>query len=405
MPLAHAPTAETAPSAPGRARTVLARRLADIVCLPSSRITPVERHMAGDLLVGILAQSPADMRLRCARRIAPLVEVAPGLLRFLLQGDIEVARVVIEESAALSDSQLVAAARTATLEHRMAIARRKGLGELVCEALLAHGEPDVAANVLRNKTARLSHESLERALELSRAHKALCALLLEREELRPAQGFTLFWWAGPAERTKVLTRFAMDRDIMQDAVGDVFAMMASEDWQDPLVRKAMQFIERRQRNRAAVEKSAYDSLEQAIDTALEIGLDAMLAEEIAYLCGIKPVTGAQILTDRGGEPIAVLCKATGLKRAYLVKLWQALKRPAGTADQPDAQLTATIRCYDSLSSGKAQTVLRYWNWALSSELDAVQKAQIRAPEGMALSQDMSTPQRTAALVYGDWRQR
>ena len=404
MPLASAPppasTGETPPG--GRARAVLARRLADIVCLPSSRITPVERHMAGDLLVGILAQSPDSMRLRCARRIAPLAEVAPALLRFLIQGDIETARVVLEESTALSDSQLVAAARGATLEHRLVIARRKGLGELVCEALLAHGEPAVAVNLLRNKTARLSHASLERALELSRTHKPLCALLLEREELRPAQGFTLFWWAGESERARVLARFAMDRDIMQDAVGDVFAMMAREDWQDPLVRKAMQFIERRQRNRAAIEKSAYDSLEQAIDTALEIGLDAMLAEEIAYLSGIKPVTGAQILTDRGGEPIAVLCKATGLKRDYLVKLWRALKRPAGTAEQPDPQLKATIRCYDSLSSGKAQTVLRYWNWALSSELDTAQKACIRAPEGMALSQDMSTPQRTAALVWGAW---
>jgi len=385
MPLASSRTPETAEAVPGHARTVLARRLADIVCLPSSRITPVERHMAGDLLVEILAQSPKAMRLRCAQRIVPLVEVAPGLLRFLIQGDIETARIVLEDSVALSDSQLVAAARSATLEHRMVIARRKGLSSVVCEALLAHGEPDVAANVLKNKTATLSHEGLARALELSREYKALCALLLEREELRPAQGLTLFWWAGPAERAKVLARFAMGREIMQDAVGDVFAMMAKEDWQDPLVRKTMQFIERRQRNRGALQKSTYDSLEQAIDSALEIGLDAMLTEEIAYLGGIKPVTGAQILTDGGGEPIAILCKATGLKRDYLVKLWQALKFPAGTAETPDSQLKATIRCFDSLSSGKAQTVLRYWNWALSSELDAAQRAQIHAPEGMALS--------------------
>ena len=403
MPLVDAIATDTPPdNEAGKTRTILARRLADIVCLPSSRITPVERHMSGDLLVGILAQSPLALRKNCARRVAPLLEVAPGLMRFLMRDDIEVARLVLEESEALSDFQLVETARATTTEHRQIIARRRGLSELVCEALLAPGEPEVTAKVLRNRSAALSQDGLDRALELSRTHPALCADLLKRAELRPSQGLTLFWWASPKERMQVLTRFAVGRDIMQDAAGDIFSLMAEEDWQDPLVRKAMQFIERRQRNRAAIEKSPYTSLENAIDSALEAGLDAKLAEEMSYLSGIKPVSGAQILSDRNGGPIAVLCKATGLKRDYLVKLWRALKRPLGTETELDPTLERTIACFDSLSSNKAQTVLRYWNWALSSDLTAEHQAEIRAPGQMHLSRDMTTPERTAALVYGQW---
>ncbi len=403
MPLVNAIASVEVPKASaGHTRTILARRLADIVCLPSSRITPVERHMSGDLLVGILAQSPDELRKQCARRIAPLIDVAPGLLRFLTRDEIDVARIILENSEAVSDVQLVETARTATLDHRLVIARRKDLSELVCEALLAPGEPDVAAHVLNNRTAQLSQDALDHAIELSREYPSLCALLLKRTELRPAQGFTLFWWAGSPERAHVLTRFAVGREIMQDAAADIFTMMAEDDWQDPLVRKAMQFIERRQRNRAAIDKSVYSSLENAIDTALEIGLDASLVEEISYLSGIKPVTGAQIISDHGGEPLAVLCKSTGLKRGYLVKLWHALKRPVGTKENPDPGMLNIIKCYDSLSSNKAQTVLRYWNWALSSEMSADFKDEIRAPGGMNISSDMSTPERTAALVYGQW---
>jgi uncharacterized protein (DUF2336 family) len=403
MPLTDtiAPPPDNAPVA-GRTRTILARRLADIVCLPSSRITPVERHMSGDLLVGILAQSPVELRMRCARRISPLLDVAPGLLRFLIRDEIEVARLVLEESEALSDFQLVEAARAASVGHRMVIAQRRGLSELVCEAILAHGEPEVTAKVLKNRTAQLSPDGLDRALELSRAHPELCADLLQRSELRPAQGFALFWWSSSDVRAQVLRRFAVGREVMQDAAEDIFAMMVNDDWQDPLVRKAMQFIERRQRNRAAIEKSPYSSLENAIDMAIELGMDATLAEEMSYLSGIKPVTGAKILSDRGGEPLAVLCKATGLKRDYLIKLWTSLKRPAGTQDNPDSKLLDTIQCFDSLSSNKAQTVLRYWNWALSSEMPADQLTQIRVPEGGALSHDLSTPERTAALAYSQW---
>jgi S-formylglutathione hydrolase len=49
-----------------------------------------------------------------------------------------------------------------------------------------------------------------------------------------------------------------------DAAGDVFPMAAAEGWSDPLVRKALQFIERRQRNRSAVAKSPFASLDEAV---------------------------------------------------------------------------------------------------------------------------------------------
>src|SRR5690606_20058555 len=103
----------------------------------------------------------------------------------------------------------------------------------------------------------------------------------------------------PDDRRTILQRFAVSREGMQEVVEDVFAMAAAEGWQDPVSRKALQFIERRQRNRAAVDKSPYDSLEHAAATAAAEGLTRELAAELSYLSGIKPLTGAKILGDRG----------------------------------------------------------------------------------------------------------
>jgi uncharacterized protein (DUF2336 family) len=114
----------------------------------------------------------------------------------------------------------------------------------------------------------------------------------------------MFWWAEPAHRKLILQRFAVGREVLQDAVSDVFSMAADDKWQDPLARKALQFIERRQRNRAAIDKSPYDSLEDAV-AAAQNGLTRELASEISYLSGLKPMTGAKILTDPCGEPLAV----------------------------------------------------------------------------------------------------
>ncbi len=359
-----------------RARTILARRLADIVCLPRSRITPVERHMAGDLLVDILVESDVDLRLRIAKRIAPLVEVAPTLLRFLAHDDIAVAQIILSDSEAPGDALLVETAHSQTTAHRLAIARRKTLEQLVVSALIAPEEVSVALAVLRNSGAKFSQDALDSLVQMSRENPQICAPLLDRPEMRPAQGLTMFWWASTEDRARILRRFAIGRDVMQEAAGDIFSMMSAADWQDDLVRQAMQFIERRQRNRAALDKSPFDSLEAAIDFAMS-GLDAKVTDEIAYLSGIKPITGAKILTDKGGEPLAVLCKATGLKRPFLAKLWVATGRTAGTPEKPDPGLQRVVACFDTLSSNKAQTVLRYWNWALSLGMGQAPQAHAR----------------------------
>ena len=89
------------------------------------------------------------------------------------------------------------------------------------------------------------------------------------------------------------------------------------------------------------------------------------------MSGIKPATGAQILTDKGGEGLAIVCKATGLKREYVERLWRALKRPVYDTDESmTPELKRVVEVYNSISTDKAQTVLRYWNWSLTSSLNA-----------------------------------
>jgi uncharacterized protein (DUF2336 family) len=174
-------------------------------------------------------------------------------------------------------------------------------------------------------------------------------------------------------------------------------MATEENWQDPLSRKALQFIERRQRNRAAIAKSPFDSLEQAVASA-QTGLTRETAEEISYLAGLKPMTGAKIFTDPCGEPLAILCKATGLPRGAIVALWRGLRRPErDEAGNLAPALERTLIVYDMIAVDRAQTVLRYWNWSLSSALTPALIRAIREGDEAALD-EYSVPQRTAMLT-------
>ena len=393
--------AEETGTRPLRARRALLRRLADVVSLPASRINVFERSVVGDLLVDVLRTASTGERRRVAERLAPLGELPDALKRLLLRDEPEVARPLLEECAALSDADLMGCARDAGLEHRLMMAARRGLSEVVAEALFNWAEEAVIAAVLRNDTARLPQSAVESVIALSRNAPALCALILRRPELRPSGAYVMFWWCGAEERRIILQRFAVSREVMQSSVEDVFALAAEEGWSDPVARKALQFIERRQRNRAAVARSPYADLEAAVAAAGAGGLTRELVAEIGYLSGIKPLTSAKIMGDAGGEPLAILCKATGLARRDLAALWRAMRRPETTpdgAEHPDWRRVQTI--YEMLAVDRAQTVLRYWNWSLSSALTPTLLRAIREGEE-ALIDEYSAPERAALLALAE----
>lgn len=391
------PTGDVRAAPAFRSRSALLKRMADVVCLPGSRINAFERSMTADLLIELLREAAVEERIRIARRVASVSEIPTGLARMLLRDDVQVARALLENSGTLGDADLIDCARTATAEHRRLIAARRGLNEVVADIVVEYGEPAVIEVLLRNDLARLGHSTVESVVAATRDNPRLIPLLLRRSELRPSHAYVMFWWSDEECRRTILQRFAVSREVLQDAVSDVFAMAAEENWQDPLTRKALQFIERRQRNRAALARSPFESLDEAIEVAAE-SMTREVAEEIAYLSGLKPMTGAKIFTDPGGEPLAILCKATGLPRNNVRLLWRALRRPeTDAAGNLVPQLDRILTLFDTIAVDRAQTVLRYWNWSLSSALTPALIKAIRAGDEEALD-EFSQPQRAAMLA-------
>lgn len=382
-------------------RRSLAKRLSDVICIPSSQLAPQERHMAGDVLVELLREADIDLRESVAKRLVMLNEAPRTILVILAKDDIRVARHVLEKSKSLTDSDLIQITKKVSQEHRLMIAQRRVISDAVTDSIVQYLEEYVVVTLLKNKGASFSETALQRILTVSRQHKDYIKWLVKREELRPSHGLTMFWWAGPEDRKKILTRFGVTRNVLQDSCQDLYPRAAQDGWSDAGVRKALQFIERRQRNRAAIDRSQYGSLEAAIDLAEAEGISRNLTEEISYMAGVKPATGAQILTDRGGEGLAILCKAPGLKRLHIEKIWRALRRPVHDIDgEIHSDLARVMRTYDSISTDKAQTVLRYWNWSLTSSLNAEVLRHIR--DGVIpKEEDFGAAAITAALVFGN----
>lgn len=90
----------------------------------------------------------------------------------------------------------------------------------------------------------------------------------------------------------------------------------------------------------------------------------------------------------------MFCKAVGLKRASLLGLWRALKRPVGDPDVTDNPMGRCVFVFDTLATAKAQTVLRYWNWSFTA--DAISLEHVAFDD---TSLDVSLARRNAALLF------
>ena len=389
------------PPETGRARNALFRRLLDLIAMPASRLAHQDRHMVGDILLDMLFHAEEAEREMCARRLAIHREAPKRLLRYLGQCSFQVARHVLESNEGYDACDLREICMTGTVDHRLMIARRKLIPESVCEYIAEFAELTVVKDMLTNNGAIMPEQAIDKLVARSRDDKSICPLLVERLEMKPSHAMAMFWWSDAATRRKILQRHVADRLEVIDTCKDVFELAAEENWADPVARKALQLIERRQRNRAAIEKSPYDSLEDAINASALNGMDSELAQEIGYLAGLKPVTAAKILSDKGGEGIAVLCKGTGVKRDFLPVFWAGLRRPLETEDgEIDPVFAMVAETYEILTVAKAQTVLRYWNWSLSSAFKPAMMKSGYADAPANEEAEFSTAQRTARLVFG-----
>lgn len=355
------PTPEDArPSGTGRARSRLTRRLADIVCLPSSRVSPQERWMTADVLAELLRAAEPGLRAKVAARLADQVEAPAALLRRLALDDYEVAEPILQRSQALTDFDMMEIARKGERRHRLALARREQVSETVAAALCASADHDVLTALMRNEGARLAPQSVDFLVREAGDHEALARLLIKRAELRPAQGFSLFWQVTHPLRRMILERFAASRTILQEAAGDVFPLFQAEAEPDPAAAAALAYIDRRQRDRPAAERSPYKSLEGAIETAAHDGLTEATRAAFSELANIQRDLVDRMLDDFGGEPVAVLAKATGLSRGHMQTLIHF-----GEPQSARIRLDQAETVFAILSVDKAQTVLRYWNWVMA----------------------------------------
>ncbi|NWG93175.1 MAG: DUF2336 domain-containing protein [Parvularculaceae bacterium] len=322
-------------------REVMVRKLCDIVVLPAARLTANERSFVADIMLQTLDKVEEDIRLEVARRIA------------------RVAEPMIRRVEPIPEALLIECARLGKTAHREMIARRLDLTASLADVVLEYNEPDVAKLLLRRDEFQFSPTAIDLLVSRSTSDQEIQALLLRRRELEPAHGFMMFWWVGGEARRRILTRFALDRAIIQDAMQDLYARVFRGDGADPFVKEILIMLDRRHRPRGVNGEPV--NMDVVIKTL--IAARKYPAQEIIHaagmIAGVSRELTARILRDPGVEPFAVMCKSLGMPRSEFFAI--VSRKDAENPLSPE-RAEETLGVFDSMARDYARAVLRYWDW-------------------------------------------
>jgi len=164
------------------------------------------------LIKTIELRSIADIGARIAlaeisAQLAPIAQAPPSVIRHLARHDeISVAAPVLQESARLSEEDLVEIAETKSEQHLLAISARWWLKQVVTDALLARRYPSVSRRIVGNPGARVSADSFAIIVAQAETNPELAVEAGIRVDLPSELRRQLLSSATEAVRTQLLSR-------------------------------------------------------------------------------------------------------------------------------------------------------------------------------------------------------
>jgi uncharacterized protein (DUF2336 family) len=304
-----------------------------------------------DVMARLVIDIEAKARSILAQRLAPIANAPSGVIRSLaFDDDIEVAQAVLQHSARLDDSALVANASSKSQRHLFAISQRRQLSEAVTDALVERGNREVLHSVINNNGARFSDSGFRTLVTRSAWDGDLAIFVGKRRDLPRAHFLVLLEKASATVRARLTAENPHAEATVKNVVEEV-----TKDIRDtsrktsPDFAAAQAAVEQLHRLRRIGEAEV---LQYARERKFE---ETAIALSILSDTPIDVVERA--LLDPGAEIVLILAKVAGLAATTTkaLLLLRAADRGMSTKD-----LDQALASFNRLQPETARRVLSFF---------------------------------------------
>jgi uncharacterized protein (DUF2336 family) len=337
-------------------RASLAARMGDMMLgTEFGAMSARERDLAEDILQRLLHDLEMPIRRALAERLAS-EDIAPRKLIVQLANDrIEVAWPVLLKSEVLDDSELLNVVRTRTIQHRLAVARRRHLSEPLADALVRPGEAEIARAVLENKGAAIGYDTFETLVETSESDADLQELILRREELDPRLAGRMYAWVSEALRRHIVENFDVEPTLLDRAIEAALADVVADHARSVALNGTIQRI------RFALDRGELDDL-AALLPLVRAGERTLFESLFAKYVGVSIALARRILHEQGGRAFALACKGTQVDKGVFTEILMGVSAMSAPESGPvdTGVLFDALGYWDTLDQRAAEDRVDAW---------------------------------------------
>ena len=202
-------------------RGALAESILQVCLQTNSNLLSKEFEITFDILCKLIGDVEMEVRRAIAERLATRGDLPHDIALFLANDQIEVAYPVLVDSAALEDIDLIMITRGKPASHQIAVTLRRNLSEAVSKVLVETQSADVIDSLLRNPTAQIATETMEKVVTLPRSMTLIHRPLIQREDLPADLAWRMYGWVGAALKNFIVDTFPESDSDIGSEIDDV----------------------------------------------------------------------------------------------------------------------------------------------------------------------------------------
>ena len=271
--------------------------------LITGRYSEADVWTFGEVIGRLADEIETAARAQLAEKLARFDHAPVNIVRKLaFDHAIEVARPVLEESRQLDSDTLIAATRSSSQAHMLAISRRRSIDERVTDELVTRGNQEVVQSLARNSGARLSDFGFLHLIKRSAGDNILAEQLGLRKDISRHLFQQLVAKASDEVRKRLAQANPEMFDQIQTSVAEVAGALHAKLGpvsRGYFVAKRLVTAQHQNGNLNEASISGYARSHKFDEVTIAMSL----------LCGMPPDVIERALMDSNGEMVLVLAKA------------------------------------------------------------------------------------------------
>lgn len=333
-------------------RAKILHRIIELFVVASGQYSDEQIALFDDVLMRIAQSIELSARATLAKRLAQEPRAPMNVSRFLASHDaIDVAGPLLERSARLDDDTLIAAARSKSQQHLLAISKRASLDEAVTDVLVERGDKSVVLSAAGNPGARFSDRGYARLTTRSEGDDELTACLGLRRDIPPRHLMQLLAKASHAVREKLAAANPSLAPIIDEAVSE--AAKTVLDQAQVVVRDYTAA-----RRRIETLRTAGQLGEDAVAAFARANQFEETAAALAALCELPIETVEQALDQELPDAVLIMAKALGMSRETVKAI---LRMRAGGRGISPGELEQCLEAFARLRAAIARQIIKFRN--------------------------------------------